>query len=137
MDERRTPTPFPPANRGPVRAPYQRTRKHMGVATNDPEYLPPVDNPYARSMQGRKTPVPQGQVHISTTGPGLHVRTQGCPQGNGGSQPLRSRYLSTPKRGRAIFSSRQARQQRLVQILLVILIIAAIVLALVWWFFLR
>lgn len=142
MDERQTPTPFPPASGDPARVryqrtPYQRQRKHMGVATNDPEYLPPVDNPYARAQQGRETPVPRGQVHISSTGPGLRVRSQGRPQGNGTGQLGKRRLLSTTKKNKAIFTSRQAQQQRRVQILLAILIALAVVLALVWWFLLR
>lgn len=137
MDDRRTPTPYPPASSGAPRFPQQRGRKHMGVASNDPEYLPPVNNPYARTL-ANKTPIPQGQVHISDSGPGLHVRTRPNPQGNGRpGQVNRSRYLSTPKRSKSIFASQASRQQRRAQILLATLIVLALALALVWWFFLR
>ena len=42
------------------------TRKHMGVATSDPTYLPPVDNPDAAT--DRKARVPVRKVWYSRSG---------------------------------------------------------------------
>ena len=93
------------------------TRKHMGVATSDPTYLPPVDNPNAPATD-RKARVPVRKVSY----------------GSGGSA---QNYISTPKKGRAIFTSRQDRQRRRIKIALGIMIVAAIALALFWFFVLR
>lgn len=111
-----------------------RPRKHMGVATSDPEYLPPTG------------PTAQGTGYVPPSSPTLHVRSDGrgatkqpVPQG----QPVQAgqlhydRYLQTPKKGRSIFTSRLDRQRRKMKLLLAVLIIAAIVLAFVWFFVLR
>ena len=128
-----------------------RTRKHMGVATSDPTYLPPVDNPHTPASN-RKTRVPvrkvsygnggsaqnglssgKGPSHVAPTSPTLQVRTK---EGAGSISPRRN-YISTPKKGRAIFTSRQDRQRRRIKIALGIMIVAAIALALFWFFVLR
>ena len=43
------------------------TRKHMGVATSDPTYLPPVDNPNAPASD-RKARVPVRKVSYGSGG---------------------------------------------------------------------
>lgn len=129
------------------------TRKHMGVATSDPTYLPPVDNPNAPKA-GRSPRVPTRKVSYGSGGsaqnglssghghtssrippssPTLQVRTN---EGGGNISPGRS-YISTPKKGRAIFTSRQDRQRKRIKFALAIMIIAAIALALFWFFALR
>lgn len=109
-----------------TRAASSGTRKHMGVATSDPEYLPPV---------GGNRP----QAHVPPTSPTLRVRTGDARGGQAGTgaRPNYGRYISTPKKGRSIFTSRQDRQRRRVKILLGALIIAATALALFWFFVLR
>ncbi len=127
------------------------TRRHMGVATSDPTYLPPVNNPNAPKSD-RKTRVPArrvsygsgGSAQNGTTagqssprapiaGPTVQVRTH---DGGGNISPRRN-YISTPKKGHAIFTSRQDRQRKRVKIALGIMIVAAIALALFWFFVLR
>ncbi len=127
------------------------TRKHMGVATSDPTYLPPVDNPNAPASD-RKARIPVRKVsygsggsahnsapaskspsHIPVSSPTLQVRTH---EGAGNISPRRN-YISTPKKGRAIFTSRQDRQRRRIKIALGLMVVAAIALALFWYFVLR
>ena len=106
-----------------------RPRKHMGVASSDPEYLPQTG--------------PTG--HVPPSSPTLRIRAnerggQGGRPVAGDGQPGQlnySRYLTKPKRGRSIFTSQQDRQRQRVQILLAVLIVAAIALALFWFFVLR
>ena len=102
------------------------TRKHMGVATSDPEYLPPVGH-------GRGTEHAMG-APSAVRGHGDNPHRTQAPSG---AQPNYGRYISTPKKGRSIFTSRQDRQRRRVKILLGVLIIAATALALFWFFVLR
>lgn len=106
-----------------------RPRKHMGVASSDPEYLPQTE--------------PTGYVPPSS--PTLRIRANERGgrdvqpiKGNGQSGQLHyDRYLQKPKKGRSIFTSQQDRQRRHVQVLLAVLIVAAIALALFWFFVLR
>lgn len=127
------------------------TRKHMGVATSDPTYLPPVDNPNAPASDRKariparkvsygsggsaqnRTPASQSPSRIPVSSPTLQVRAH---EGGGNISP-RHNYISTPKKGRAIFTSRQDRQRRRIKIALAIMIVAAIGLALFWFFILR
>lgn len=127
------------------------TRKHMGVATSDPTYLPPVNNPNAPRCD-RKVNVPVRRTaygsggsaqtggssrhpsgRVSTSSPTLQVRSD---EGGGNISPGRS-YISQPKKGHAIFTSRQDRQRRRIKIVLALLIVAAVALALFWYFVLR
>lgn len=165
MDERNSSRSPIPESDAPLRTSYSRPRKHMGVATNDPEYLPPVDNPRFSARTSSQTDdtahgpshpggplrgsarggASQGQGYIPPSSSTLKVRPRdrgaaggpavgGAP---GGKQLHYDRYISVPKKGKTIFTSRQARQHRNTQILLVVLILAAIALALVWFFLLR
>lgn len=130
---------------------HARGRKHMGVASSDPTYLPPVDNPHAPRPE-HKTRVPARRVTYGSGGsaqnglssgkgpsratpanPTLQVRAD---TGAGNISPRRN-YISTPKKGRAIFTSRQDRQRRRIKIALTVMIIAAVALALFWFFVLR
>ena len=79
--------------------------------------------------------IPSGQSpsRIPVASPTLQVRTH---EGGGNISPRRN-YISTPKKGRAIFTSRQDRQRRRIKIALGIMIVAAIALALFWFFVLR
>ena len=107
-----------------------RPRKHMGVASSDPEYLPQTGSP------GRVPP----------SSPTLRIRAnERNGSGRGGTtkrtgnqgQLHYDRYLQAPKKGRSIFTSQQDRQRRRVQVLLIVFVVAAIALALFWFFVLR
>lgn len=94
-------------------------RKHMGVATSDPQYLPPTGTsrrpgrPSPAQSPRRQAPAPQ------------QVRTQ----------PDYSRYLETQKPGKSIFTSRYERsRRRSFRMAAILLVIVLIVLALVWFF---
>lgn len=106
-----------------------RPRKHMGVASSDPEYLPAT----GKGASGG---------YIPPSSPTLRIRANerggaGPAAGGQTGQLHYDRYLQVPKKGHAIFSSRQSRQRRRIQLLLAVLIVAAVVLALVWFFVLR
>lgn len=151
MDEQNAPRPTA-VPRGVSEGTHQRPgRKHMGIATSDPTYLPPVDNPRAPASN-RATHIPRRKASLGKGGsaqasggtartggyippstPTLQVRGRGGEQGLG--QP--SSYISQPKIGRSIFVSRHDRARKRVQLLLLILILAAIALALFWFFVLR
>lgn len=98
-------------------------RHHMGVATSDPQYLPPTGN------EERETRI--RQPHGTRTG----VPTA-LPQKQGGKLHY-DRYLQTPKNSRSIFASRRERQRAHVKTVLFVLIALVIVLVLVWLIFLR
>lgn len=100
------------------------TRKHMGVATSDPEYLAPVAQPAGKASGPRGSSVPA---------PAHPPKRAEAP----GEHPNYSRYLSTPKKGKAIFTSRQQRQRRKIKVLLALLIVLSCALALFWYFVLR
>lgn len=131
MDEQDKTTGTPPLTRDFTHS--NRPRKHMGVATSDPEYLPqtgpsgrvPPSSPTLRIRANER----QG-AGMATTG----KRKRGAGQPG---QLHYDRYLQTPKKGRSIFTSQQDRQRRRIQVLLAVLIIAAIALALFWFFVLR
>lgn len=113
------------------------TRKHMGVATSDPEYLPPVgpDRPQTHTAGG-----PHGHVagaRAQGAGQRVHTAEHVAGQPAPGAQPNYSRYISTPKKGRAIFTARQNRRRRRVKLLLGSLIVAAVALAALLFFVLR
>lgn len=94
-----------------------RTRKHMGVATSDPEYLPPVQDTVER-MPGH------GRG-------GRHAHSGRAANAGRNSNPLHyDRYLSAPQRGRAIFSAQRTRHRRRNAVaVLAILLIAAVCIA--------
>lgn len=104
-----------PAAEQPGQVPQQAAprpgRRHMGVATADPQYLPP-------------------------TGP-AHPRRQPQPGEEGERPQLHyERYLQTPSGHKSIFISRQERERRRVHILVALLIVVLVALA-VWFLFLN
>lgn len=115
-------------------------RRHMGVATSDPEYLPPVKGA-ALSTHGAR--LERGASDRASHDRSSHPAPHGdrparmAHQVNPGGQPNYGRYISSPKKGRSIFTSRQVRQRRRVKMALAMLIGAAAALALFWFFALR
>lgn len=97
-------------------------RRHMGVATADPQYLPPT-----------------GQRGDRARGPRPANGSAGAPAGSGDrrQQLHYERYLEMPKPGRSIFTSQQHRSRQRAKRMLAVLIVLAIILALVWLFVLR
>lgn len=92
-------------------------RKHMGVATSDPQYLQPT---------GLQNGSPQGPAHPRHKMPG-----------DGEPQVLHSdRYLSAPSGRKTIFTARQDRARKRARILLVLALIVVIA-VLVWIIFFR
>ncbi|WP_346674417.1 hypothetical protein [Enorma phocaeensis] len=80
-------------------------RRHMGVATADPQYLPPTGPAHPR-----RTPQP-GEER-----PRLHYE----------------RYLQGPSGRKSIFTSRQERERRRLHLLVALLVILAIVGLVLW-----
>ena len=97
------------------------SRKHMGVATATPRNLPPVNNPNA-PQRDRNVRVPVRKDHVwqwrvradrrrratsrrlhSSSSPTLQVRAN---EGGSNISPGRN-YISQPKKGHTIFTSRQ------------------------------
>ena len=95
-----------------------RSRRHMGVATADPQYLPATEP--ARSRQ-RSNGTPGPAHPVSDKRAPLHY----------------DRYLQTPKPGKSIFSARNKRAQRRARALGIAAVLVVIVLVLVWFFVLR
>lgn len=87
------------------------TRRHMGTATSDPTYLPPVTRGSG-----------QGPTH---------------PRSNQRAPLHYDRYLQSPKPGKSIFTARQDRSRRRILHRLIALLVLAGVIAAVWFFFLR
>lgn len=101
----------PPVSAGQPRGAMPR-RKHMGVATSDPQYLQP-----AGAAGGRAG----GPAHPRHKNPG-----DGEPQTLHGN-----RYLSTPSSHKTIFTARQDRARKRIRVLLVVLLL--VVIAVVVW----
>ena len=67
MDEQNAPRPTA-VPRGVSEGAHQRPgRKHMGIATSDPTYLPPVDNPRAPASN-RETHTPRRKASLGKGG---------------------------------------------------------------------
>ena len=97
-----------------------RPRRHMGVATSDPQYLP-VTEPGRGAQPG---------AHGDVPGP--------APPASGKPAPLHyDRYLQTPKPGKTIFSSRHERARRRTRAFIIAVLLVTIAIALVWLFVLR
>lgn len=87
-------------------------RKHMGVATSDPQYLQP-----ANRAQG----TPTGPAHPRHKMPG-----------DGEPQVLHSsRYLSTPSSRKSIFTARQDRARKRTRVLLIVAVLMIIAVAVI------
>ena len=87
------------------------TRKHMGIATSDPEYLPQVQPSAQRTASPQMAP----KHTISNS----------------------SRYLSTPKAGRSIFISRYERRRATIKRCILLVVLIVIIALVVWFIFLR
>lgn len=137
MDDRRSAEPSGATPQPHNRAAHGRPRKHMGVASSDPDYLPPV----GPQPEGAAHPGPS--AHARPTRPGGHSGRGDLGGPNGpdrrrSNDPLHyDRYISVPKKGRSIFTARQARQRHRLYIGFAVLVVAAVALALVWYLYLR
>lgn len=122
-----------------------RTRKHMGVATSDPEYLPPVqDNANQmpeRGHSGRTIHAAPDAHH----GRGEHL-VHSSRTANAGRNAVASRntnplhydrYLSAPYRGRAIFSAQRTRQRRRTAMVVLTILLIAVACVAAAYFLLR
>lgn len=109
---------YPEIDRHPALDQRRGTRRYMGTASSDPEYLP-------------QTP---GQEH----GAGEIPPSSPIGSSSRRAEPLHyDRYLQLPNSGKAIFTSRQHRRRRRTHLALGVLIALSIALALLWYFFLR
>ncbi len=109
-----------------------RTRKHMGVATSDPEYLPPVQDTVERMPEhGRGGRAVNAAPDARRGRGGRHAHSGRAANAGNNSNPLHyDRYLSSPQRGRAIFSAQRTRHRRRNAVaVLAILLIAAVCVA--------
>ena len=111
-----------------------RARKHMGVATSDPEYLPPAQDGGNRTT-GRGAKTTPG----SHPGPaGRHAHSNRSFDSNRNANPLHyDRYLSTPQRGRAIFSAQRTRQRRRTAMVILAILLIAVACVAAAYFLLR
>ncbi len=104
----------------------QGRRRHMGVATSNPSYLPKTE------MQMR---LDAERSAAESRQPAHRIQQPSDP-----NQPRAltnsSRYLQTPKPGRSIFTTQRDRERRRHRLVLA-LIVAVVVLLLVWFLFLR
>lgn len=96
-------------------------RRHMGTATSNPNYLPQTAYQRQRDQDPHARATP--------------IRDAAAPRRSGTVDS--GRYLQTPKRGRAIFTSPYTRQHRRMKRVLAALVSLAILLAIVWFAFLR
>lgn len=107
--------PLPPNSSAPFDTPG---RRHMGTATSDPNYLPPVSG-----GRGGRDGV-RGPAHVPTP---VDQRA-----------PLHyDRYIEKPKHSKTIFTSRYERSRRNRRILLLLAILAIVAVVIVWVVVLR
>lgn len=101
----------------------QSGRKHMGVATSDPEYLAdaPLSKPTTQDIPANPT--------INRTG----------ERGPRGKQTLThsARYLQTPKPGRSIFMSKQMRRKQQTKRAFIALAVLLVIVLIVCFFILK
>lgn len=104
----------------------QGRRRHMGVATSNPSYLPKTE------MQMR---LDAERMAAEPRQPAHRIQQPSDP-----NQPRAltnsSRYLQTPKPGRSIFTTQRDRERRKHKLVLALIAIV-VVLLIVWFFFLR
>lgn len=94
---------------------YTPGRRHMGTATSDPQYLPPIE----QARDGVR-----GPAHIPTP---VDQRA-----------PLHyDRYIEKPKHGKTIFTSRHERSRRRMRAVLIVLLVIVIAALALWFVFLR
>lgn len=103
------------------------TRRHMGTATSDPDYLPQTD------FQRRQDRMDLRRLGAERAA----AREAAGTSEDSRREPLHGeRYLSTPKSSKSIFTRRE-RKRRRTQLILTALLVVAIALILAWFFFLR
>lgn len=116
-------------------------RRHMGVATSDPQYLPltPQEQARERAMaRGRQRSQNAGQqpdAHNAAPRPAHPMQT--IQPGTHRSLQHSARYLSTPKPGKTIFKSRYEKRHRHAKAVLLAVLLIAAILGLIWYFFPR
>ncbi|WP_040363009.1 hypothetical protein [Collinsella tanakaei] len=116
-------------------------RRHMGVATSDPQYLPLTpqeqarERAMAREHQRSQNAGQQPDAHNAAPRPAHPMQT--IQPGTHRSLQHSARYLSTPKPGKTIFKSRYEKQHRHAKAVLLAVLLLAAILGLVWFFFLR
>ena len=94
---------------------YTPGRRHMGTATSDPQYLPPIE-----------------QTRDGVRGP-AHI-----PAPPDQRAPLHyDRYIEKPKQGKTIFTSRYERSRRRTRAVLLVLLVIVVVALALWFIFLR
>lgn len=135
---RRESHPSPSMHRG--EAP-RSGRRHMGVATSDPQYLPLTPQEQARERalaheQQRSQSIGR-QQDPRGTGPRPAHPMQTVQPGSHRNLQHSERYLTTPKPGKTIFKSRYEKQRRHTKTALIAIALLAIILVLIWYFFLR
>lgn len=116
-------------------------RRHMGVATSDPQYLPLTPQEQAReralAREQQRHNVAAAQADAFGAGPRPAHPAQAVQPGTHRSLQHSDRYLSTPKPGKTIFKSRYEKQRRDTKTALLIALGLAVALCLIWFFFLR
>lgn len=100
-----------------VRMDVSGDRKHMGVATSDPQYLPRTRPAHPAHPRQQHAEGPDGQPQHAP----LHYE----------------RYLQTPKPGKAIFTARQARARRHIAHIVLLIALLVVIAVVVWFFILR
>lgn len=116
-------------------------RRHMGVATSDPQYLPLTpqeqasERAMAREHQRSQNAGQQPDAHNAVPRPAHPMQT--IQPGTHRSLQHSARYLSTPKPGKTIFKSRYEKQHRHAKAVLLAVLLIAAILGLVWYFFPR
>lgn len=110
-------------------------RRHMGVATSDPQYLPLTPQEQARERQRSQNAGQQPDAHNAAPRPTHPMQT--IQPGTHRSLQHSARYLSTPKPGKTIFKSRYEKQHRHAKAVLLAVLLIAAILGLVWYFFPR
>lgn len=135
MDDRLSAGPGETAPQPHNRPTPGRPRKHMGVASSDPDYLPPVGP--KRNGGHSDMAAPANSQHVSPSGSAGRTLQAGNNRQRSNDPLHYDRYISVPKKGRSIFTARQARQRHRLYLALAVLVLVAVALALVWFFLLR
>ena len=116
-------------------------RRHMGVATSDPQYLPLTpqeqarERAMAREHQRSQNAGQQPDAHNAAPRPAHPMQT--IQPGTHRSLQHSARHLSTPKPRQTLFKSRYEKQHRHAKAVLLAVLLIAAILGLVWYFFPR
>lgn len=105
----------------------QGRRRHMGVATSNPSYLPKTEMQMRldtqRQSQERRQPAHRIQQPSDPNRPRALTNS--------------SRYLQTPKPGRSIFTTQRDRERRKHKLALILAALLVIVVLVAWFFVLH